>query len=208
MSDTHTRLKIDRMKLTPEVRALASASQASHRPMRPSAQRTPCGSKPQPAGPAFSAQEPPSTHTAIAAHHADGGALCSQPAPSASAQAAPSSRPNPIDDSAWPPLRRTHSQPAAAMKIKVSAANGSGTGANNAGRTMPSRTTAVMTRCLSIVSAPAGVRPRSLPRWHRTGDRVGRNPPGPHRARLRRIRATGNRKSTTPSTPPARAGNC
>jgi len=47
-------------------------------------------------------------------------------------------------------LRRPHSQLAAAIKINVSKAKGSGEVANNAGKRSANKTKAVMMRCLSM----------------------------------------------------------
>jgi hypothetical protein len=48
------------------------------------------------------------------------------------------------------PLRRPHSQLAAAIRIKVNKAKGSGGVANNAGKRSANKTKAVMMRCLSM----------------------------------------------------------
>jgi hypothetical protein len=48
------------------------------------------------------------------------------------------------------PFRRPHSQLAAAIRIKVNNAKGSGGVANNAGKRSANKTKAVMMRCLSM----------------------------------------------------------
>ena len=89
-----------------------------------------------------------------------------------------------------------HSQPAAPISASVSSANGQAAAANSAGSSRASRTRAVMTRCLSMVSGPPGPRPsvqagRRAPR--RSGGRAARRRPAPRRVRRRRSRATGSR---------------
>src|SRR5688500_10161880 len=123
MSAAHTRQKIDRMKLTPTDLALASASQAVHSATKPSARRSDLERPGQPAGPAFSAQAPPSTQTSVAIHQAAAGGRSVQPAHSARPQAAASATPKAIAPAPGTPFNRAHSQPAAPIATSVSSAN-------------------------------------------------------------------------------------
>ena len=130
--------------------AAASASHAAHSSSRPSAQRSTGGICGQRAGPPCSTSAPPTSHASVAIHHAGRGGVAPQPSHNAAAQAAASASPSAID--APPaPLSRAHSQPAAAISSIDNTANGQATGANSAGNKKHISTSAVTTRCLSMV---------------------------------------------------------
>ena len=161
MSATQTRQNTERMKLIPMLRACAMASQATHSIARPSTRRSASGSPGQAAGPPRSASAPPITQASATGHHSQAGGTSVQPSASAAAPASASSTPIATARPAPALLRRPHSQPAAPIRSSVSTANGQGDAAKSAGNSSASKTMAVMTRCLSMVSWPGPAPPRA-----------------------------------------------
>jgi hypothetical protein len=139
----------------PTARACTSASHASSTIASPSSQRNGCGHEGQAAGPARSMRPPPSTHSAVIAHHRAAGAcsghtcVCSAPPTATSRPAAPMATPLAA------PLSRIHSQAAAAKSASDSHTKGARLSAASAARMTSTSATAVMTRCLSMLCKAA-----------------------------------------------------
>ena len=112
----------------PTTRACAMASQARLKPSTPPTKRTARGIFGQPATPARSKNAPPSTQAAPVTSHSMGKGWTNQPACHAAPHKATQTPASSTDPVFCRPLRRPHSQPAAAIMTSATAQNGTGDG--------------------------------------------------------------------------------
>ncbi len=103
-------------------------------------------------GPVRSAQRTtPTTHTNVAGHRAQGPAMRPACRPASPHKPSATRRGDKDSGADRRPFRRPHSQPAAAISARSAPRKARPRPQNSAGSSRASRTTAVMTRCLSIV---------------------------------------------------------